>query len=449
MKFPGQLSSACVGLRRTSIASLLRLGAVGAVAWPAALAAQGIVITFEGNMQGTSIPLDSIHVENLTLGGDTVLYYPDTTLVLDFSTGIPDFQSDADLIRSVPNPFRGSTEIEVGSAGGEMRLVVHDAMGREVAAERVDVPLGRHRFRYSSSMSGLHIVSVLQHGQRRTLRMVAMEGTGSASSTLTYFGAMGRRAGAGTPKSDRSLFTWQPGDQLRYIGYASNDTAMFSGVILHVPTGSATLPFYFHGAACPDAPTMTDVDGNVYATVQVGGQCWTATNLRTTHYRDGSAMPNVTSNNTWAQMSTGARCSYQNNAALDVTYGQLYNWYAVADPRGVCPLGWHVPSDAEWTQLTDHLGGASVAGGLLKTTTLWNPPNTGATNASGFSAVPAGTRSDVDGVFAYFGSYSYWWSTTERTSTGAWYRNAASLHAGINRNDSPKRSGYCIRCLRD
>ncbi len=415
---------------------------------PAALAAQ-VIITFEGSLQGSPIPLDSIHVENLTGIGDTTLYHPDHELVLDFSTGLQGHAGDAAPVRSMPNPFDGSTEIRVVSTGGEMRLAVHDATGRTTAALRMEAAPGLHRFRYSSGIPGLHIVSVEQNGQRHSLRVVAMDGTGSANGTLKYLDTAGGHAGAGMPKTDRSLFTWQPGDQLRYIGHASNDTALFTGVIVHVPTGSATLPFYFHGAACTDAPTMTDVDGNVYATIQVGGQCWTATNLRTTRYRDGSAMPNVTSNNAWAQMSTGARCSYQNNAVLDVTYGQLYNWYVVADPRGVCPLGWHVPSDAEWSQLTDHLGGANVAGGLLKTTTLWNPPNTGATNASGFSAVPAGTRSDVDGVFAYFGSYSYWWSATERTSTGAWYRNAASLNAGINRNDSPKRSGYCIRCLRD
>lgn len=416
---------------------------------PASLPAQAVTITFAGDLNGTPIALDSIVVQNLAAGGDTLLLYPDTVLVLDFSTGIRDYMSDTDPIRSMPNPFHGGAEIEVASTGGELLLMVHDATGREVAAQRVEAAPGRHRFRYTSGIPGLHVVSVLQNGHYHAHRMVALEGTDDQGGTLNYLGASAPSAPAGIIRSDRSLFTWQQGDVLRYIGYASNDTALFSGVMEEVPFTSVMRTFTFHAAACPDAPIMTDVDGNVYATVQVGGQCWITANLRTTHYRDGSTIPNVTGNASWSQMNTGARCSYQNNAALDATYGQLYNWFAVADPRGICPLGWHVPTHVELTQLTDHLGGASVAGGSMKAITLWNEPNNGATNASGLSAVATGVRSNVDGVFGYHGQHGNWWTATEYSANDAWYRHLSYLNAGISGTSVRKRSGYCVRCVKD
>ena len=425
---------------------------------PAALAAQ-VVITFEGTRQGDPIPLDSIHVENLTGSGDTTIYYPDHELVLDLSTGVRDHNGDAAPIRSMPNPFGGSTEIMVTSTGGEMLLAVHDAMGREVAARRVDAPVGLHRFRYGSGMPGLQIVSVEQNGQRRTLRMVAAEGTCNALSELTHLG------GSGMAKSDRSLFMWQPGDELRYIGYASNDTAVFSGVIEHTPVVSTTRTFTFFGVTCPDAPTVMDADGNVYPVVRIGEQCWMGTNLRTTQYSDGSAISNVTDNSAWLQVgATGAWSNYENSAAHGATYGRLYNWYAATDPRGVCPMGWHVPTDAEWKQLESTLGmpadelnsagtrgEAQNVGGMLKSSAVWNAPNTGATNETGFSGLPGGARGGFDeGTFFNLGTHGEWWTSSNYGEFNfAVRRQMRHSNGGIGRFGYYKGNGYCIRCLRD
>ncbi len=430
---------------------------------PATLPAQGITITFAGDLNGTPIHLDSIVVQNLATDGDTLLLYPDTVLVLDFSTGIRDFTSDTDPIRSLPNPFRGSTEIDVASTGGEMLLMVHDATGREMAAQRVEAAPGRHRFRYTSGMPGLYIVSVLQNGQRHAQRVVAMEGTGSATGTLRYLGAASLHA-AGAAKSDRSLFTWQPGEGLRYIGYASNDTALFSGVLQETPFLSATRTFFFHAAACPEAPTVTDIDGNVYPTVLIGDQCWTAANLKAAHYNDGSEIPNVTNNTDWRFLNTGAWCNYENNTGLGATYGKLYNWFAAVDPRGICPLGWHVPTDAEWKLLESALGvpaaelnnagvrgEAQNVGGKMKAQTLWNAPNGGATNESGFSGLPGGARDGFSsGAFYSLGDYGNWWTTTDYGQFNyAWYRRLSYFNTGVNRTGYYKRNGHCIRCLRD
>lgn len=442
---------------------LLHLPLVLASLLPATLAAQ-ITITFAGDLNGSPISLDSIVVQNLDAGGDTLLLYPDTVLVLDFSTSIRAYADDAAPIRSLPNPFSGSTDMEVVSTGGEMLLMVHDATGRLVASLRVETAPGQHRFRYSSGMPGLHIVSVEQNGQRHAQRLVALEGTGSSNGTLSHLGAAGTPIKAGRAKSDRSLFTWQPGDGLRYIGYASNDTALFSGVLQETPFLSVTRTFFFYAATCPEAPTVTDIDGNMYATLLIGDQCWTASNLKTSHYSDGSAIPNITSNNEWRYLNTGAWCSYENNIVNGTTYGKLYNWFAAVDPRGICPLGWHVPTDAEWKLMESSLGvpanelnsagvrgEAQNVGGRMKAHALWNTPNAGATNESGFSGLPTGTRDGFsEGTFYNLGDYGSWWSTTDYGEFNyGWYRRLSYFNTGIHRTGYYKRNGHCIRCVQD
>lgn len=423
---------------------------------PAAIRAQSIVITFEGTFQGNPIPLDSIHVENLAASGDTTIYYPEHELVLDFSTGAQDHFESASLIRSMPNPFGCNTELMVVSTGGELLLTMFDATGRAMAALRVDAAPGVHRFGYSSGMSGLHIVSVEQNGQRRSLRLMAMEGNGNAK--LSHLGAIG------TPKAGRSLFTWEPGDALRYIGYASNDTAMFSGVMEHTPTTSTNRTFAFYGATCPEEPTVTDIDGNMYPVVRIGDKCWMGTNLRTGRYSDGSTIPNVTSDNDWRFLNTGAWCNYENSASNGATYGKLYNWFAAMDPRGVCPLGWHVPSDDDWKLLESALGvpaaelndpgvrgEAQNAGGRMKSTSLWSSPNGGATNETGFTGLPGGAREGfADGTFYNLGGYGNWWTSTDYGQFNyAWLRRLSYFNTGISRTGYYKRNGHCIRCVQD
>ncbi|PIS29553.1 MAG: hypothetical protein COT43_03570 [Candidatus Marinimicrobia bacterium CG08_land_8_20_14_0_20_45_22] len=208
--------------------------------------------------------------------------------------------------------------------------------------------------------------------------------------------------------------------------------------------GSAKL-FYIH-----EPGTVTDIDGNVYQTVKIGNQWWMAENLKVTHYRNGEAIPNITDNTAWSNLSTGALCDYNNDVNNVVTYGRLYNWYAVNDSRNIAPTGWHVPTDAEWTILTNYLGGESVAGGKMKETgtTHWYGPNTGATNESGFLALPGGYRY-YSGTYYGVGDYGYWWSATESDSYGAWSRNLGCSGSGVDRGSNGKRSGFSVRCVGD
>jgi uncharacterized protein (TIGR02145 family) len=192
------------------------------------------------------------------------------------------------------------------------------------------------------------------------------------------------------------------------------------------------------------------------------GQEWTAENLRTTTYANGDPIPNVTDNTAWTQLTTGAWAHYENNSSYENPYGKLYNWYAVADPRNVCPTGWHVPTDAEWNTLVGYLdptydpngtwSQSVTAGGKMKSTgtQYWIAPNTGATNESGFSGLPGGYRSNDDGSFDLLGDYGgYWWSASESGAEIAWGRVLDCYSAGIDRDDGNKWYGFSVRCLRD
>ncbi len=197
--------------------------------------------------------------------------------------------------------------------------------------------------------------------------------------------------------------------------------------------------------------TITDIDGNVYNTVTIGTQTWMAENLKVTKYRNGDAIPNVTNGNEWLNLTTGAYCDYENAASNSVVYGKLYNWYAVADSRNIAPTGWHVASDDEWTTLTTFLGGVTVAGGKLKEkgTAHWISPNEGATNETGFTALPAGYRMNDGEIFYHLSSHAYFWSFTEDNGSDAWYRYLNSSYSNVYRYNYDKSGGFSVRCIKD
>jgi uncharacterized protein (TIGR02145 family) len=201
----------------------------------------------------------------------------------------------------------------------------------------------------------------------------------------------------------------------------------------------------------------TDIDGNNYSSVTIGTQVWMAENLKVTKYNDNATVdiPNVTGEAAWTGLTTPAYCWYNNNAAAyKATYGALYNWYTVDAAsnggKNVCPAGWHVPTDAEWTTLTNYLGGESIAGGKLKEigTTHWTSPNTGATDETGFTAIPGGAR-NYDGTFRNIGNYAGWWSATEFGPSSAWSRSLYYNDTDVNTTDDYKKDGLSVRCLKD
>jgi uncharacterized protein (TIGR02145 family) len=221
-----------------------------------------------------------------------------------------------------------------------------------------------------------------------------------------------------------------------------------SGLIIYTePMTIITLP-----ATPVYTGTMTDIDGNVYNTITIGAQEWMAENLKTTKYRNGDAIPYVTNNVTWAALTTGAYCNYDNDAYNGEIYGRLYNWYAVSDSRNIAPTGWHIPTDDEWTILTTYLGGETGSGGELKETgtTHWLSPNIGATNETGFTALPGGFR-HTNGEFSNIGKNGYWWSSTECSTSSAFGRDMNYNNSNVYRGSiyNYKYDGYSVRCVKD
>lgn len=197
--------------------------------------------------------------------------------------------------------------------------------------------------------------------------------------------------------------------------------------------------------------TVRDIEGNVYKTVMIGTQVWMAENLKVTKYNDGTPVPLVTNSTSWSNSTFQGYCWYNNNeAALGKIFGGLYNYFALSTARQICPDGWHVPSETEWEALIIYLGGDSIAGGKLKEadTIHWIKPNTGATNSSGFTALPGGYRS-FNGTFTSMGKNGCWWSATESSATEACYVCLGNGIISISRTTAAKTNGFSVRCMKD
>jgi uncharacterized protein (TIGR02145 family) len=200
--------------------------------------------------------------------------------------------------------------------------------------------------------------------------------------------------------------------------------------------------------------TVTDSEGNVYNTILINGMWWMAENIRVRHYNDGSLIPTGFSNSDWLELTSGAWTYFNNDPAFDTITGKLYNYYAAADPRGICPVGWRLPTDQEIRDLRDELGGFQQAGGPMKATGtheggdgLWKEPNAGATNATGFTAQPTGAR--IHGSFFNQRTGAYFWTADEFDADFA--RNFIMVYdtSSLLRQNVQKHYGLAVRCVKN
>lgn len=182
--------------------------------------------------------------------------------------------------------------------------------------------------------------------------------------------------------------------------------------------------------------------------VQIGTQIWMTKNLNVSRYRNGNPIPQVNNPLQWYNLRSGAWCYYAYLTSVGIKYGKLYNWYAVNDPRGLAPTGYHVPTDAEWSLLTDYLGGENMAGAQLKSITGWEDYPTFVNNATGFTALPGGHCLWAQ-QFGSIGTNGFWWSSTGHDDVDGWIRILFFDQIRIERGYLPKTSGFSVRCVKD
>ena len=258
--------------------------------------------------------------------------------------------------------------------------------------------------------------------------------------------------GSGTGSFTSNILNFAPNTTYYVRAYAINSVGISYGnqqsfTTLNASPNSCGAPNVHNSNL--NYGSLTDQEGNVYKTIVIGSQKWMAENLKTSIYRNGDLIPNITDNLQFEYLSTGAWSYFNNDILYECPFGKLYNWYAVTDPRHVCPIGWHEPTDGDWTTLLDYLGGDSLAGGKMKTTGLqyWNSPNLDATNESGFSGLP-GSYKGLYGL-DYFGDYGTFWSSSEYNTNDAWSRFLDKNNSYINRNLKDKNFGMSVRCIND
>ncbi len=405
--------------------------------------AQIIELTFTGESGASHVPLSSVIIENITQGGDTVLNYPDTVITLG-TVGIVDGSdlNSFSVQQNYPNPFDAQTNIDIFlPEAGNIEIVVHNVIGKELISYGKNLNRGPHSFSFTPGNGEVYFLTARYTTGVKSIRMVAVSSNNNQKCELNYIGS---NSNIVTYKSTKG-FQFTIGDQLKLIGnsLAGSDT------IVDAPTTNYNYVFQYNSSAACQGDTAVVYGGQTYTTVGIGTQCWMKENLNI----------GVQINNGVDQTNNSIieKYCYNDNATLCDFLGGLYQWDEMMNygsssvKQGICPWGWHVPTDDEWTTLVDYLGGASIAGGKLKDSTFthWTYPNTGATNSSGFTALPGGYHDIGMHSFYTVGENGVFLSSTEIASDTAWSRFMLYTSAQITRFDVFKSNSYSVRCMKD
>ena len=426
------------------------------------------------------LPLDSVRVTNLDRGWSETLLYPDTILTLHDHTAIADFYDDNMLeINAMPNPFEKQTSVHLTLPSEEqVHLSLFDMMGREVAHWQNRLPAGEFSFSVAAAAPQPYLLEVRSAKKKNAIKLFC-----SAAAATNRISLIAQKTSPN--RKCPKLLSNQPfvlGDNLHYEGF---------GVVRNLPCDTAytaqlwqddEVTFIFptpKNYACADHPTVTDYDGNVYPTVQIGKQCWMRENLKVLHYEDGTAL--LLGNDQEHSHELPYYFIYQGLDSLAEIYGLLYSWsaamggnqsYQDSMVQGICPNGWHIPSDEEWCEMehclapqsycTDpvsyHGTGDKLARqlcypdywmsddfttdgmpGYWQTSPLYF-------NTSGFSVLPAGFY-DL-GAFGTLGAAAYFWTADEAPNPLDAYRRYIQMNnTGINRSVAEKCHGFSIRCV--
>jgi len=415
-------------------------------------------LTFTAIDSAAWIQLHSIKVMNRTQGSDTVLVYPDTVLIIDY-VGIPESQdaSGGFSIQAYPNPVADYTTLGLSIPEKDVvKICVTDLMGRQVIRHQQELLKGIHTFTFTTGSENLYLVTAEWKGYHKTIKIVNLSKTAGKTFSLSYEGFDGIKGQVKVTEAIR-LFEYNPGDELLYIGYSST---LQSG-ILDVPEESKTYTFqYATNIPCPGMPTV-EYEGQVYNTIQIFSQCWLKENLNV------GVMVNGTQDQTNNHIIE--KYCISNLESKCNTYGGLYQWSEgmqyIMKPgaRGICPAGWHLPTDEDWKVLEgavdsqygignpewdppDQFRGYD-AGENLKATSGWNEGGNG-TDLFGFSSYSGGHR-NVNSQFYSWGYCGYWWTSTGYGFSDAWVHWHYFDDPGVNLEIDDHKFGFSVRCLMD
>jgi len=397
---------------------------------------QNYQIGFEGT--GATTFVDSVVVQNLMQETSAKLYAGDV-LQLEILTAIEKFEGNDEFLQVYPNPMEDHAELSFfADRAGIAEVIVYDINGKKVLQHKSWFSQGIRKYRLSGLKEGVYIINV-SAGNRSSTKKIISQSTVEGLAGIAYTGTENAEEPINKFKNTLSTITmpYTPGDRLLYKGFSGN----CSTIIPDIPTASKTITFSF--VAC------TDSDSNNYSTVQIGDQVWMAENLKTTSFNDGQPIPNVVGNFALGHLTSPAYCWGNNDPANKDEYGGLYNWFAVNSGK-LAPTGWHVPTETEFRTLADYLGGVSIAGGKMKSTTKWQF-NVGATNESGFSGNPVDYRNYDGVIFWNPGGMASYWSSTDCTATNAIGTRLSNDRVVFDIWDGgvDKKYGYSIRCIKD
>jgi len=425
-----------------------------------------IKLTFTADNNGQHVPLNSILIENLTHGGDTTLYAPDTVLILDYVSGIDENNviggNAFSLIQNYPNPMKEKTKVKIYLPEREdVLIVITDIIGRELITREYQLERGTHAFIFKPGRESLYFLTARTDEQSQTIKMYNCPSYAAVSGicNLEYNGASDD---AGAHKSGMSLnnFILNPDDQLQFTA----SSALGDRTIIDTPNGNTTYIFEYGsgGMPCPGTPTVTDLDGNIYNTVLINSQCWMKENLNVGALVDGG--------NYQTDNGVIEKYCYNNDTANCNTYGALYQWSEMMQyvtqqgTQGICPAGWHIPTDQEWKMLEGYVDsqypiGDPIwdskgfrgydAGENLKAQNGWNDNGDG-TNIFGFSALPGGMRR-YNGSFGSMGDWAYFWSSTntEEDANVILYRGINNNSSEVTRETQFEVLGRSVRCVKN
>ncbi len=417
-------------------------------------------LAFKAVDNAAYVQLDSIKIMNRTQGGETMIYWPDTMLSLvinpgdlllcvgyaTFSTvGIPEVNDDISsftVYQNFPNPMGDRSEIAMCVPhSGKVHVMVTDLQGKVVLRTDRQLAEGLHSFRFISGGGHIYFLTANWNGISRSIRMISTGQQDGKDCKLDYMGS-------------------PPGKPVLKYSSQANDLIVRQSGILDSPEESTTYTFQFAtNIPCPGTPTV-EYEGHVYNTIQIFSQCWLGENLNV-----GIMIPGVMGQ---SDNETIEKYCYGDDSNNCNIYGGLYQWFEMMEytiqqgVRGICPPGWHLPTDEEWKVLEGAVDsqfriGDDIwekgmyrgydAGTNLKTTTGWYGNGNG-TDLFSFSGLPGGLR-DFDGFFSNMGDRGYWWTSTEGVNYYAWQRLLSYYYPEIYRDGNFEEDAYSVRCLRD